>query len=83
MIIVILKKFLLILHGIMNCDELKDAVDCVPNAYKSVLKFVGLECSNTTLYIVCPSCGCVHNFDQCTDALNCKFVAYPNHSHQD
>ena len=90
MMIVILKKFLSILSRIMNCAELKNAVDCVPNAYKSLLKYVGLECSNTTLYVVCPSCGCVYSFDQCietragrTIALNYKFVAFPNCSHRD
>jgi len=89
-IIATLKKFLSILSRIMNCGELKNAVDSVPNAYKALLKYVGLECPNTTLYVVCPSCGCVYNFGQCTEtragknkALNCKFVAFPNHSHQD
>ena len=89
-IVVILKKFISLLSEVLQCADLKNAVDSVPNAYKSLLKFVGLECSNITLYVVCPSCGCVYNFEQCietraghTVALKCKYVAFPSHSRRD
>jgi len=86
----ILKKFISVLSEILQCAELKNAVDSVPNVCKSLLKYVGLECSNITLYVVCPTCGCVYNLEQCietraghTVALKCRYVAFPNHSQCD
>ena len=43
-----------------------------------------------TLFVVCPSCSCVYNYNQCIEtragrkiAIQCKYVAFPNHIRRD
>jgi len=86
----IFKKFMLLLCDALRCESLRKALACVPNTYKSLLKFVGLECDNTTLFVVCPKCSCVYNYNQCiqtrvgrTIAKKCWYVAFPNHVRRD
>lgn len=52
----ILRKIIVLVSDLLKSDELKKVTDHVPKAYKRLLKFVGLECNNTILYVVCPSC---------------------------
>jgi len=46
------------------CDELKYACGSVTKAYDGLLKFVEL----VTSYVVCPSCNCIYDYDQCYEA---------------
>ena len=87
---VILKRFIFRIGDLLNNSELKNAVDSVPKSYKGLLRFIGLGCKNAVLYVVCPSCGCVYNYEQCietraghTIAHKCQFVAFPNHVRRD
>ena len=60
---VILKKFITIISNLLKNSNLKNTIECVPKSYKGLLKFVGLEGNDVVLYVVCPSCGCVYNYE--------------------
>lgn len=86
----ILRKFIVLVSDLLKSDELKKVTDHVPKAYKRLLKFVGLECNNIILYVVCPSCNCVYNYEQCLETRSGRtivhkyqYVAFPNHIHRD
>lgn len=88
--VVILRKFIFLISDLLKSSELKKVVDYVPKSYKGLLKFVGLECNNVILYVVCPSCNCIYDYEQCietragrTIARKCQFVAFPNHVRRD
>ena len=61
--ILIFKKFIFRLSDALRCESLRNATACVPKTYNSILKLVGLECNNITLFVVCPSCSCVYNYN--------------------
>ena len=89
-VIVIIKKFLSLLSSRLNCTKLNDACDRVPEYYTGLLKFVGLKSNNVNVFVVCPSCSSIYNYDQCLITrggrkipLKCRSIAFPNHPHRD
>ena len=89
-VVMIIKKFIILLSVRMNCSELKDAGNSAPKSYNGILKFAGLGSNDTISYVVCPSCNSIYDYDQCFELrcgrkvpLKCKYVAFPNHSHRD
>ena len=86
----VIKEFFRLLSGQLNYVDLNDACDHVPNSYNGLLKFVGLDTRNLNVFVVCPSCSSIYNYNQCVITrggrevpLKCKSIAFPNHPHRD
>ena len=89
-ITLIIKRSLSLLSRRLNFVELYDACDGVPKSYTGLLKFVNLESNKLNVFVVCPSCSSIYNYDQCLInrsgqkvLLKCRSVAFPNHHRKD
>jgi len=87
---VVIKNFLHLLSDQLHYASLNDAYDHVPNSYNGLLKYVGLDTHKLNVFVVCPSCNSIYNYDQCVVTrggrkipLKCRSIAYPNHPHRD
>ena len=79
-------KFLSLLADFLESEKLKDLLKWFPSTYSETLRVLGLDSGAYTVYVLCPKCNLVYNYDNCIEtnfgrkqSKKCTFVNFPRH----
>ena len=79
-------KFLFLLAEFTGSRKLRNLINWLPSTYNETLKVLGLDCEAYIVYVLCPKCNLVYNYDDCVQtnfgrkqSKKCVFVNFPRH----
>lgn len=85
----IFHKFIYTLIEFSPCEKLRGLLNRFPASYNQTLKVLDLDRRMYTVYVLCPKCNFVYDYQNCIEyhfgrkkSKVCNFVSFPNHPHR-